>query len=315
MRNRLHVALLLTLGCGISASASDWSSGTFNTNNGWIRNDALAYEVRGEPETGQNYDSEASAQWYTDDPFSGALSNGATSILRHIAAWTFGTSQEGHNSVLFGGYGLQSDILPGIASPSIYRSFSAFDVGERVVFTVDFGLIPSSGSYPNEDRFGFNLLNGDANVSLAKIVFDPAASVTGPSGIGMQWISDGVTNSIAQIAYGALYRMTATLEGSAFDLEMAGLAAQTNGIGVVTNYVTTSSFLLVSGGDISGDLTAADFQTVSMDWDLASGDPATPGDNYLLVNNVSVVPEPSTYALLAMASLGAAYFVRRRSRR
>ena len=291
--------------------AGGWTTDFFNTNSGWVRNDALAYEVSGEPETGQNYDAAATDQWYTDDPFNVVLSNGATSILKHFDGWSLGTAQEGNNSVLFGGYGLQSDIVPGTAAPSIYRSFSAFEAGEIPVFVADFGIIPSSPSYSSNDRFGFNLLDGSGTVSLAQFIFNPAASAFGPGALGMQWISGGLTNDLADISYGALYRITVALSDNEFDLTMASIIAETNSLGVVTNYATTNVIALVTGGAIANDLTSSDFQTVAMNWELASG-VDEPGDNYLLVNNVSVVPEPSTYALLAMAALGAFYWARRR---
>jgi hypothetical protein len=291
--------------------AGGWTTDFFNTNSGWVRNDALAYEVSGEAETGQNYDAVATDQWYTDDPFNVVLSNGATSILKHFDGWSLGTAQEGNNSVLFGGYGLQSDILPGTAAPSLYRSFSAFEPGETPVFVADFGIIPSSPSYSNKDRFGFNLLDATGTVSLAQFIFNPAASLFGPGALGMQWIADASTNDIANISYGALYRITVALNDGEFDLTMASIIAQTNSVGVVTNYATTNAVSLVTGGAIANGLTATDFQTIAMNWELVAGE-NDPGDNYLLVNNVSVVPEPSTYALLAMAALGAVYWARRR---
>jgi hypothetical protein len=316
-RRRCPAAQFLFLGLATfffsvsGLSASGWSTDYFNTNSGWIRNDALAYEVPGEPETGQNYNAAVADQWYTDDPFNVVLSNGATSVLKHFDGWSLGTAQQGHNSVLFGGYGLQSDILPGTAAPSLYRSFSAFEPDETPIFVADFGIITSSPSYPNKDRFGFNLLDATGTVSLAQFIFDPAASAFGPGALGMQWISGSSTNDIADISYGALYRIIVALNDDEFDLTMASIIAQTNSVGVVTNYATTNAVSLVAGGAIANGLTATDFQTIAMNWELVEGQ-SDPGDNYILVNNVSVVPEPSTYALLAISALGALYWARRR---
>lgn len=297
----------------VELSAAEWTTGNFNTNNGWVRDDALAYEVAGQPETGQNYASPAADQWYTDDPFDGALSNGATSVLKHFDGWTLGTASQGNNSVLFGGYGLQSGVLPGTSTPSIYRSFSAFGAGTNPIFVADFALIASTPSYPNKDRFGFNLLDSSGTVSLAQFVFNPAASLFGPNSLGVQWVDGASTNDIANISYGALYRLTVELNNDTFDMTMASVVAQTNGVGVVTNYVATNAVALINDGAIANSLTAGDFQTVSMNWDLLAGDPSDPGNNYMLVNQVSVVPEPSTYVLLSIAGLGAgAYYWRRR---
>ena len=139
--------------------ASEWSTGNFNTNAGWIRNDALAYETAGQPETGQNYAAPVADQWYTDDPFNPVLSNGATSVLKLIAGWTLGEATSGNNSVLFGGYGLADGIVPGTSAPSIYRSFSSFTGATNPIFVAAFGIIASSGLAPNKDRSGFNLLD------------------------------------------------------------------------------------------------------------------------------------------------------------
>ncbi len=314
-RQGLRIFAYALAGIAVSTSgieASGWTTDYFNTNAGWVRNDALAYEVPGEPETGQNYDSTVAKQWYTDDPFNVTLSNGATSILKHVSGWSLGTAQEGNNSVLLGGYGLQSDIVPGTAAPSLYRSFSAFEAGETPVFVADFGIIPSTGSYPNKDRFGFSLLDATGTVSLAQFLFNPAASAFGPGSLAVQWINGASTNDIADIAYGALYRLSVELTDDTFNVSMASIIAETNGLGVITNYATTNGVALVTGGAIANSLNASDFQTVSMDWQLLSEDPDEPGDNYMLVNNVSVVPEPSSYALLALAALGMAYWARRR---
>ncbi len=291
--------------------ASEWSTGNFNTNAGWIRNDALAYETPGQPETGQNYNAPVGDQWYTDDPYNPGPSNGATSVLKLIAGWTLGDATAGNNSVLFGGYGLADGIVPGTSSPSLYRSFSSFTGGTNPILVADFGIIASTGLAPNKDRFGFNLLDSTGTTSLAQFVFNPTASGSGPAALGVQWISGATTNNVADVSYGALYRITVELSDTTFDMSMAGLIAETNGVGVVTNYATTNGFLLVNDGLIDNSLTAADFQTVAMNWDLLSGDPNDAGDNYLLVNEVSVVPEPSTYALLLTAALGAACVLRR----
>jgi len=314
--SRLHVLIILggSFLLASGSSAAEWTTGTFNTNSGWIRNDALAYQVTGQPETGQNYDTPVTDQWYTDDPYNPGLDVGATSVLKLISGWTLGNLADGNNSVLFGGYGLADGIAPGSANPSIYRSFSEFAPAVNPILVADFGLIPSTGLAPSKDRFGFTLLDSAGTVSLAQFLFNPAAGLFGPNSLGVQWVSGGVTNDIANISYGALYRLTVELSDETFNMSIASVIAQTNEVGVVTNYATTNGVTLVSGGAIANSLSASDFQTVAMNWQLLSEDPADPGDNYMLVNSVSVVPEPSTYALLALAALGVGYAMRRRAR-
>jgi len=308
------VAVPLTLGAQIE-TVTNWTTGTFNTNSGWVRNDALAYQVDGQPETGQNYDAPVADQWYTDDPYDAVLDVGATSVLKLLPGWTLGSGTAGNNSVLFGGYGLADNIVPGTLNPSLYRSFNLLPLTESVTFTADFGLIASSGLFPDKDRFGFELLNAAGDVSLAQFIFNPTASTSGPNALGMQWISGGVTNNIADIFYGSLYRLTATLEGATFDLTVSGLVTQTNGVGVVTNYVVTNSFLLVSGGALSGG-SALDFGTVGVNWELSGTNTADAGSNYMILNSATVlstvIPEPGTWAVAALLLGGLATRVLRR---
>lgn len=317
----IHCALfafaLVASAAGQSTTITNWTTGTFNTNDGWIRNDALAYEVSGQPETGQNYDAPVADQWYTDDPYNAGPSNGATSVLKLISGWTLGTGAAGNNSVLFGGYGLADNILPGTTDPSLYRSFSLSSLTETVTYTADFGIISSSGLFPNDDRFGFNLLNPAGTTSLAQFVFDPNFGADATK-LGILWVSGGVTNDLADMSYGALYRFSATLQDSSFDMTMSSLVAQTNGVGTVTNYLVTNSVLLVSGGGIANGLTALDFGTAAVNWELSSGNVADPGDNYMLINGVSVlstvIPEPGTWAAagLLLTALATKIWSRRR---
>jgi hypothetical protein len=86
-------------------------------------------------------------------------------------------------------------------------------------------------------------------------------------------------------------------------MEIAGLTTQDGGPGVgITNFLAGPSTTLVNGGEISAGLLSSDFEVAALTWDLASGDNLDPGANFLLVNTVSVVPEPSTWALIASAS-------------
>jgi hypothetical protein len=303
----LLIAILATSLNAQTQAVTNFTTGGFNTNAGWIRNDALAYEVPGEPETGQNYNDPVASQWYTDDPYIDGMDPvGATSILKHFDAWTLGTAPGGNNSVLFGGYGLADNINPGTANPSLYRSFNLLPDTDSVTFSADFGIINSTGSFPNKDRFGFNLLDSTGTISLAQFLFDPAAA--SGSGLGMQWISGATTNDIADIAYASLYRMSVTMQGTAFDLTMSSLQTQTNGSGTITNYLVTNSFLLVSGGALANGLTALDFGTAAVNWELLSGDAATAGNNYMILNDVTVlstvIPEPGTWAVAALLLAG-----------
>ena len=88
------------------------------------------------------------------------------------------------------------------------------------------------------------------------------------------------------------------------------------GIGFDTtgNFVTNTSF--IQNGAIGSGTTWMDYNTVSIDWALASGDPTLPGYNYINVNTLEVVattvPEPGTWAIGALLLGGLAARVYRR---
>ena len=276
--------------------AQEWTTGYFNTNSGWIRNDALAYETNsgGVSETGQNYSNSFSQQWFTDDPYNGT--NGASSVLKYMSGFTKNFSSGGNNTVLFGGYAPTS-ILPNSSSPSIYRSFTPFvtNASGVAIFSVDFAIIASSpSSFTNRDTFGFSLLAGGGVSSIADFTLIPT---TNTGILNVQWNSE---SPVAGIVYGSIYRITATLQNTNISAMLYGLATQTNVSGVVTNYIVNSSASIMDSGLISGGMTAEDFDTVSLNWDLSSGNPAAPGSNYMMVNTVSVIPEPSTVAMLCL---------------
>jgi hypothetical protein len=66
----------------------------------------------------------------------------------------------------------------------------------------------------------------------------------------------------------------------------------------------------LSGALFSG--SAASFDTIGVNWVLTSGDNTDPGSNYIVVNDLQVVPEPSTVALLSLAGLAIGLLSRRR---
>jgi hypothetical protein len=87
-----------------------------------------------------------------------------------------------------------------------------------------------------------------------------------------------------------------------------------------TNRAVITNLTLVTGASLASGMTATDFATLMVDWDLASGDPLEPGSNYLIANQFQVttsgtpVPEPGTWAVaLLLLGIGGAYAVRRRT--
>jgi len=268
-----------------------WSTGYFNRiNGGYPRNASLDGDPTNAP---------AAAQWQTTDPYGDAVTtnsfgtvvtNGGTSIVYYVTGWTFGLSTTGNQSANFGGYNAIRNTLPGITNPSLYRIFTS--PGGAVSFTADFGLIRpgSPGAFTNLDTFGFGFFDRTGTTNLAQIQFVPTPGTD--AWYTVKWVGHTTNGSsyksMTNLAANSLYRLTATFEGTAFSLTMSGLAAQTNSIGVITNYSITSSAAVIRNGAIVNGLTANDFAYLSVDWLLASMNILNPGANYMLATTMGV---------------------------
>jgi len=290
----------------IISSNLNWTTGYFNQGDGYDQYASL---------DGAPTNAPASEQWQTTDPFDVTNGTGSTSIMDFTPGWTFGTNTDGNMSVVFGGYDLNGGVLPGITNPVLYREFTPFTGGTNIstIWSADFGIIDYSNPfYTNADSFSFDLQDS-VGTSLAKFVFNPATATS--QDLRLEWYKNGAlqtTNSF-EIQYGALYRITATLYDSFFDLSVAGFNVQTNSFGTVTNYALVTNVSVLTGAGLSGAFTRSDFATAAMGWELASGDPNDPGSQALLVNTMSVndvytvVPEAETwmagFALLAITGL------------
>ncbi|MFM8808272.1 MAG: hypothetical protein ACKOJB_05080, partial [Chthoniobacterales bacterium] len=244
----------------------NWTTGNFNQAGGYQQYASL---------DGQATNAPASQQWQTTDPYTtGPL--GSTSILDYYLGLTFGTLAAGNMTVAFGGYDLNGGVLPGITNPVLYRDFTPFTGGPiytniSTVWSVDFDIANYNNVfYPSQDTFGFDLQDSLGN-SLAQFLFNPATAAV--EDLRFEWYRNGTlqaTNNF-EIDYDTLYRLTATLYDSSFDLSISGLVTQTNGVGVVTGYTVVTNVNLITAGSLSGILTRADFATAAMNWNLTSG--------------------------------------------
>jgi hypothetical protein len=306
---KIYSFLLLLIG-GFSNTAfaqlsTNLSTGYFNTNSGY----EVGYELDGQP----NYPN---GGWQSNDGYNpGPPPTGARSVVQFFNFYTLGTPQQGNNSVLFGGYA-NTVRTPGITNPSLYYNFTptTTSTSDVVNITVDFALYrPSPEFTTNRDTFGFTLWNSFDSSELAKFELNPNATwLTNDASYGFSWFRDGVsqTNNPALLSptwiFGAsaIYRLELAISDTSFDAEVKALSIQTNGIGAVTNYTTSQTLQLISGGELASGFTVEDFGAISLDWSLESGDPADPGERYMVVNQVSIttVPEPSTLFLVLLAS-------------
>ena len=299
-RAAVVVALIMS---GSSAVAQTWSTGFFNTNQGWVR----ATNV-----TGQNASDPVGAQWQGNDPetqISPTLYVGGTDLVAFASGYTPFGSLSGNSSLIQGGAFLSTDYFPGTNSVRLWRSFTPVPVGSggTVSFQTEWSVIGTTDvSYTNLDSFSFDLRNLANSDSLLRLQFTPGINILS-NAYTLQTIAAGApTNTVIDLGYGSLFQMQVDLTGTNYSLSLSRLDPTSRA--VLTNYTDLAVGILASG------LTAEDFGTVGLDWDLTSGNAADPGSNYIIVNEVTVVPEPSTYALLGIAAFALVAILARRRR-
>jgi len=293
--------LAIANGHSQTATITNFSTGQFNTNNGWISGISIQ---------GQNPADPVGSRWQGNDPLVGDL--GETDFLTFVSGYTAGGSLSGNRSLVQGGLDSGSGILPGVVAPSVWRSFTPLLTGpsETVTFSTEWSLVGSlDGSFPDLDTFAFDLRTADNLSSLIRLELTPGVA-TIANAYTLQWFKDGAfEKDLIDLGYQSLYQLNVTLSGSTFDLEVAQINS-------VTRLVITN-FVLVEGGALSDGLQASDFATVALDWELSSGNAEQPGSNYIIVNDIAVVstviPEPSTWAvgLLLLAAVGGKLYRRR----
>ncbi|MFM8458372.1 MAG: hypothetical protein ACKOB0_05430, partial [Chthoniobacterales bacterium] len=243
-------------------------------------------------------------------------------------------STNGNNSVLFGGYNanlaIPNKLLPGITNPSVYYNFAAPSAdATSATFSADFAIRRPTlqGIYTNKDSFGFTLWDTFGTSQIASFMFNGRAPWTASSSTnyGFQWFnSAGVwqSNSPAltatnwTIAMQTVYRLNVIMTNSGtFDVVMQTLAQQYDSNSLVTNYSIFATATLVSGASLGG-YSLSDFSSLSLDWDLASGNINAPGSNFMVLNQVNVtstvIPEPGTWAAGAALLVLTGFAIRRR---
>ena len=309
----------LTYSTNISSVQTNYSSGSgvnqFNTNSG--------YYNRGDALDGTPIGASPANQWQTTDPYNPTPDTGGTSQMQWVPGYTGGEgpsgADAGNNSVYWGGY--DPFVLPGVTNPSLYHDFvqnystTTADPGVRLVnarFTSDFALFPSSPANGNNDTFGYSFWSAGgpgSGTQLAQVQFTNINSTD--FGVSLNGVSVGV------LTYGSLYSMQGVFDyNDVFSLSLAGVTAQTNGAGTVINYLRAPYTLLGSTNLAVG--TTDLFESASIDWELASGNPAIPGDNYMVITSAeiasAVTPEPGTVLAGALLLSATVYTAVRRRR-
>ncbi|MBJ7327655.1 MAG: hypothetical protein JHC52_09975 [Chthoniobacterales bacterium] len=303
---------------------TNYSSGSgitqFNTNAG--------YYSRGDSLDGTPIGANAADQWQTTDPYNPTPDTGGTSQMQWVPAYTGGEgpsgADAGNNSVYWGGYDVTSGVLPGINKPRLYHDFVqsystlTADPATRLIsstFRSDFALFASAGGnpgYTNNDTFGYSFWTAGGPATGA---FLAAVQFTNINATDFGVSLDG--DSVGTLAYGSIYSLQAVFNSNnVLTVSAAGVTAQTNGSGTVTNFLRAGYVALGSTNLAAG--TTDSFESASIDWDLASANPALPGANYMLIESVeiasAVTPEPGT-VLAGVLLLGTTVYTAVRRRR
>ena len=165
--------------------------------------------------------------------------------------------------------------------------------------------------YNLADTFSFDLRNALNSASLLTLQLTPGINIQ-PSSYTLQTIA-GTNAPISRVdlAYQALFQIQVDMTGSLYNMQLWQINS--------ANRAVITNVSLVTNGSLAAGMTAADFATIGLDWELASGIASEPGSNYLLANQFEVtttgtpVPEAGTWVAAALlAGLAASYTIRRR---
>jgi hypothetical protein len=280
---------------------TNYDARNFNTNAGYVRGSGIISTVQ-----------PSGIRWQGNDPYNTNTFLGETDLVARVAGYT--PTPLANSSLIQGGLGVDS-VLPGTNNVQIWKTFSpsttAF-ANPTVSFFVEWSLIPSleGAPYNLSDTFSFDLRNSANSASLLSLQLTPGINIQANS-YTLQSIASGVgTSTLVDLAYQALFQVQVDITGSSYNMQLWQINS--------TNRAVITNLTLVTGGSLATGTTALDFATIGVDWELASGNAAEPGSNYLIANQFqvttsgTVIPEPGTWAAALLLSLSAAYVVRRR---
>lgn len=298
-------ASLIPLGSSQAITETNYDARNFSTNAGYVRGSGIISTVQ-----------PISVRWQGNDPYNTNTFLGETDLVQVASGYT--PPPAANSSLIQGGLGVGDSVFPGTNNVKIWKTFSPsstiFNSAPTVSFFAEWSIIPSTPQdtpYTNQDTFSFDLRNAANSLSLLSLQFTPGINIL-PNSYTLQTIATGAgTATLADLAYQSLFQVQADIIGSSYNLYLTQIDSSTRA--VITNVT------LVTGGSLSTGTSALDLATISLGWNLASGDAADPGANYLLANQFQVtttgtpIPEPGTWAAAGFLLLAAGYVVRRRS--
>ena len=277
----------------LGSAQTNYSTENFSTNAGYVR--GMGIIANSQP---------TNLRWQGNDPYNAGTGLGETDLIARVDDYT--PLPLANNSLVQGGVSASSGILPGTNNVQVWKSFDSYSNYAVVSFQAEWSIFASRTTvFTNADTFSFDLRNSANSASLLKLQFTPGINIQANS-YTLQTIAAGSpTGTIIDLGYGGLFTTQVDITDSTYSLSLTRLDPATRV--VITNY----SNLAV--GSLATGTSSDDFGTISLDWALASGNNLDPGSNYIAVNDFQVIPEPSTYALLAAAA-GLLLFAARRRR-
>lgn len=292
----------------VIVTETNYNARNFNTNNGYVRGSGIISSAQ-----------PAGLRWQGNDPYNTNTFLGETDLVARAPGYTPPPALNGFSSLIQGGNGVP-DILPGTNNVNIWKTFTpsttAF-ANPTVSFFVEWSLIPSleGAPYNLADTFAFDLRNAANSASLLRLQLTPGINIQSNS-YTLQLLASGEpTLTPIDLGYQSLFQARVDMTGSTYNLSLARINSTNRS--VITNYNN-----LVAGASLAAGMTALDFGSIMVDWDLASGNPSEPGSNYLIANQFevttsgTVIPEPGTWAAsLLLLTIGGAYIHRRNARR
>jgi hypothetical protein len=289
---------------------TNYDARNFNTNVGYVRGSGIISTFQ-----------PAGLRWEGNDDYDSTNLTGETDLVARVAGYT--PSPLANSSLIQGGLGVGDGVIPGTNNVNIWKSFAPsttiFNPAPTVSFFAEWSLIPSleGAPYNLADTFAFDLRTATnstntTGTSLLRMQLTPGINLQ-PNSYTLQSIASGVgTGTLVDLAYQALFQLRVDMTGSTYNASLAQINS--------TNRAVITNLTLVTGASLASGMTATDFATLMVDWDLASGNPAEPGSNYLIANQFEVttsgtpIPEPGTWAVaLLLLGIGGAYAVRRRA--
>lgn len=293
-KSLLVAGVLSTLvGVGEDAlSQTNYTAQNFNTNAGYKRGVGII-----------STNQPVALRWQGNDAYNATTGRGETDYVARALGYT--PSPLANSSLIQGGYQVGSGILPGTNKVRLWKTFTPPVAGSSVFFA-EWSLIPSleGAPYNGADTFAFDLRNAANTQSLLTLQFTPGISIQANSYTLQTLAAGSPVQTIVDLSYRAVFQVTVAMTGSNWNLSLAQINS--------TNRAVINNYTNLASGNLATGTTALDFATLGLNWDLASTNNLEPGSNYIIANQFTVVPEPKTWALLAMGALLISTFAFRR---